>query len=115
MFLFRRKKQVENYIEPQDTKDSNISNKATEYNREELIKGGLDLVEFLISKTVNDIGNNNLFDEFMIDSAKNDKLYQEQQRVIDNLLQLSELTNTKANDILKFSKEDDENLYHIHI
>lgn len=114
MFLFRRKKQVENYIESQNTKDSNISNKATEYNREELIKGGLDLVEFLISKTVNDIGNSNLFDEFMIDSAKNDKLYEEQQRVIDDLLQLSELTNTKANDILKFSKEDDENLYHIH-
>lgn len=104
MFLFKRKKEVENYIEEN----------TTESKKEELLQGGLDLVEFLMDKTINEIGSNNLLDDFMADSRDSDKVYEEQKVVIDNLLQLSGLMSVKANDILKFSQEDDKNLNNIY-
>ena len=108
MFLFNRKKVAENKIE------DHIEKKDTGYSNEELIQGGLDLVEILMDKIINDNGAYNLFDEFMLDSNENDKVYENQKNVIDNLLQLSEMMNVKANNVLAFNEEDDENLHHIY-
>lgn len=139
MFLLKIRKKIESYIKDKRAEsraeDKNvecikeeiiedksiegrrgevIEHKYTEGKNEELIQGGLDLIEFLMDKTINEIGSNNFFDDFMIDSKENDKVYEDQKIVIDNLLELSELMNVKANDILKFNEEDDANLDHIY-
>lgn len=113
MFLFRRKKE-ENNIEETYIQENHIQENHSKYKREELIQGGLDLVEFLMNKTTHEIGSNSFFDEFMVDSDENDQVYKEQKGVINNLLHLSELMNVKANDIIKFNKEDDEYLSHVY-
>ena len=112
MFLFNRRKVVENKVE--DKVEDHIEHQETGYNNKELIQGGLELVEILMDKIINEQGANNLFDEFMVGSNENDKVYEDQKHVIENLLELSKMTNTKANDILTFNKEDDEHLNRIH-
>lgn len=104
MVLFKRMKEPENCI----------TNQTPEYSKEELIQGGLDLIEFLMSKTINDIGSNTFLDDFMTDSKQANKIYEDQKNAIDDLLQLSELMNLKATDILKFNQEDDRSLHNIY-
>lgn len=109
MFWSKKREKTQNSIEINEVQENN-----KEFTNQELIQGGLELIDFLIDKAVDEVGNTNLIDKFTIDSKKNDKIYEEQKEVIDNLLQLSELMNGKANDILKLNQKDDVNLYHIH-
>lgn len=114
MFLFKRKKAEANYIKEDYTEANYIKENQTGYEKQELIQGGLSLVEFLMDKTVNEIGSNNFFDDFMLESGGHDKVYQEQKDIIDKLSHLSVLMDSKANDIIKFNEEDDEYLNSIY-
>ena len=114
MFLFKRKKEVKNNIEENQIQKNYIEKEHTGYKKEELIQGGLQLIDFLMDKTINELGSNNFFDDFMSESRESESVYKEQKEVTDRLLNLSDHMNLKAKDIVKFNKEDDENLYHIY-
>lgn len=109
MFLFRRKKEIENNVVTNQQVDETQNTE-----KEALIQGGLELVDFLINKTVNEVSNNSLIEEMLGDHQENDRIYGERKQVVDNLLHMSERMNGNANHLLKMNKEDDENLHHIH-
>jgi len=114
MFLFKRKKEVKNYIEENEIQKNHIEKEHTGYKQEELIQGGLQIIDFLMDKTINELGGNHFFDDFMSESRGSENVYKEQKDVTDRLLNLSDHMSLKAKDIVKFNKEDDENLYHIY-
>ena len=53
MFLFKRKKEVKNDIEENQIQKDYIEKEHTGYKEEELIQGGLQLIDFLMDKTIN--------------------------------------------------------------
>lgn len=114
MFLLKRRKKLEDDIKINAEQINQVEDNSNVINNQDLIQGGLELVEFLINKTVNEIGNSNLMDEFIIDPKENDKVYREQSYVVDNLLTLSELMSGNASNILKLNEEDDKSLDHIY-
>lgn len=114
MFWLKKRTKIENDAANKDTKVEKLNDIDSVKQNEALIQGGLDLVEFLINKTVNELESNNLFDECMIDSSSSDRMHAEQRVLMENLLQLSDLMNEKATDILKFNEEDNQNINQIY-
>ena len=80
------------------------------YRKEELIQGGLDLVEILLNMVTTEIANSNFMDDFLQDSGKTKEMYEEQQDVVNHLLDVSQNMNSDAEKISEYHQKDIENL-----
>ena len=56
MFLLKRRKKLEDDIKINAEQINQVEDNSNVINNQDLIQGGLELVEFLINKTVNEIG-----------------------------------------------------------
>lgn len=83
------------------------------YTQQEIIEGGLELVQILMDIVINDVSNNSFMDDFLKNSGNAKQMYEEQEEVVHHLLDISQTMNQDAENILEYHQKDIENLQNI--